>query len=93
MDAGGTIVALHLDGGRSQAHGLLDALALVDISNNLGDARTMMTHPASTTHAGVDEATRAAMGVTEGLLRLSVGLEDPSDLCDDLGQALARVGL
>ena len=93
MTAGGTIVALFLDGGRAQAHGLLDALRLIDISNNLGDSRTLMTHPASTTHFSVSADVRAQMGITEGMLRLSIGLEDPDDVIDDLGQALVRIGL
>jgi cystathionine beta-lyase/cystathionine gamma-synthase len=93
MIAGGTIVAMHLDGGRPQAQALLDALTIIDISNNLGDSRTLMTHPASTTHASVSEAVRAEMGITEGMLRLSVGLEDVDDLIDDLDQALKSAGL
>ncbi len=93
MDGGGTIMALFVDGARPQAHALLDALDLIDISNNVGDSRTLMTHPASTTHAGVAETTRLDMGITEGMLRLSVGLEDPRDLIADLDQALARIGL
>ncbi|MGL6043468.1 MAG: trans-sulfuration enzyme family protein, partial [Sandaracinobacteroides sp.] len=93
MSAGGTIIALHLDGGRAQAHGLLDALGLIDISNNIGDSRSLMTHPASTTHASVAEAVRTEMGIGEGMLRLSVGLEDPADLIEDLDQALGAVGL
>ena len=80
MTAGGTIVAMH-------------ALTIIDISNNLGDSRTLMTHPASTTHASVSEAVRAEMGITEGMLRLSVGLEDVDDLIDDLDQALKSAGL
>jgi O-succinylhomoserine sulfhydrylase len=93
MAMGGTIIALFLDGGRPQAHGLLDALELIDISNNLGDSRTLMTHPASTTHASVSAEVREQMGITEGMLRLSVGLEDPADLIDDLDAALTRIGL
>ncbi|WP_294390906.1 aminotransferase class I/II-fold pyridoxal phosphate-dependent enzyme [uncultured Sphingomonas sp.] len=93
MAAGGTIIALTVDDGRSQAHALLDALALIDISNNIGDSRSLMTHPASTTHAGLSEDVRQDMGVTEGLLRLNVGLEDPADLIDDLDQALRVAGL
>lgn len=93
MSAGGTIMAMHLDGGRAQAHGLLNALQLIDISNNVGDSRTLMTHPASTTHASVAEAVRQEMGIGEGMLRLSVGLEDPADLIADLDQALKAVGL
>ena len=93
MSAGGTILALFVDGGRPQAHGLLDALQLIDISNNLGDSRSLMTHPASTTHASVSAEAREAMGITEGMLRLSIGLEDPADLIDDLDRALKAVGL
>ncbi|PCD01596.1 O-succinylhomoserine sulfhydrylase [Sphingomonas spermidinifaciens] len=89
----GPIFSFEVDGGRAQAHGLLDALELIDISNNIGDSRSLMTHPASTTHYGVAEEKRLEMGVTEGLLRLNVGLEDPADLIDDLGQALDKVGL
>jgi cystathionine beta-lyase/cystathionine gamma-synthase len=93
MAAGGTIMSLTLDGGRRQAHALLDALQLIDISNNIGDARSLMTHPASTTHASLSPDVRADMGVGEGMLRLSVGLEDPQDLIDDLDQALQAAGL
>jgi len=93
MAATGPIFAFEVDGGRQQAHGLLDALGLIDISNNIGDSRSLMTHPSSTTHAGVSEEVRAGMGVTENMLRLNVGLEDPLDLIDDLDQALTAVGL
>ena len=93
MDACGPIFAFEVAGGRKQAHGLLDALALVDISNNIGDSRSLMTHPASTTHYGVAEEKRIEMGVTENLLRLNVGLEDPQDVIEDLDQALTAVGL
>ena len=93
MKAGGTIMALFVEGGRSQAHALLDALLLIDISNNVGDSRTLATHPASTTHASVPEAVRLEMGITEGMIRLSVGLEDADDVIDDLDQALKAVGL
>jgi len=93
MAAAGAIFALELDGGREQAHGLLDALELVDISNNIGDSRSLMTHPASTTHAGVSAEVRETMGIGEGMLRLNVGLEDADDVIADLDQALRRVGL
>ncbi|QMW22268.1 trans-sulfuration enzyme family protein [Sandaracinobacteroides saxicola] len=93
MSGGGTILALFLEGGRREAHGVLDALRLVDISNNVGDSRTLMTHPASTTHYSVAEEVRTEMGITEGMLRLSVGLEDPADVIEDLDQALRSVGL
>lgn len=93
MKAGGTILSFHLDGGLEQAHALLDALELIDISNNIGDSRSLMCHPASTTHYGVGPETRADMGVGEGMLRLNVGLEDPDDLIEDLDQALRKAGL
>jgi O-succinylhomoserine sulfhydrylase len=92
MDACGPIFAFEVEG-RTQAHALLDALELVDISNNIGDSRSLMTHPASTTHAGVTEEKRIEMGVSEGMLRLNVGLEDPRDVIDDLDSALKAVGL
>jgi O-succinylhomoserine sulfhydrylase len=93
MAAAGPIFAMEVDGGREQAHALLDALELVDISNNIGDSRSLMTHPASTTHAGVSAETRETMGIGEGMLRLNVGLEDADDVIADLDQALTRVGL
>jgi O-succinylhomoserine sulfhydrylase len=92
MDDAGPIFSFEVEG-RRQAHGLLDALELIDISNNIGDSRSLMTHPSSTTHAGVAEEKRIEMGVTEGMLRLNVGLEDPEDLIVDLDQALGQVGL
>jgi O-succinylhomoserine sulfhydrylase len=92
MDAAGPIFSLEV-AGRAQAFALLNALALIDISNNIGDSRSLMTHPASTTHASVAEDKRAEMGVTDGLLRLNVGLEDPQDLIEDLDRALTVAGL
>jgi O-succinylhomoserine sulfhydrylase len=93
MNAGGTILSLYLDGGRTQAHALLDALELVDISNNIGDSRSLMTHPSSTTHSGLSPEVRAEMGVEEGMLRLNVGLEDPLDVIEDFDRALKAAGL
>jgi O-succinylhomoserine sulfhydrylase len=92
MSACGPIFAFEVEG-RQQAHGLLDALGLIDISNNIGDSRSLLTHPSSTTHYGVAEDKRLEMGVTEGMLRLNVGLEDPEDLIGDLDQALRAVSL
>lgn len=92
MDATGPIFAFEVEG-RRQAHALLDALELIDISNNIGDSRSLMTHPASTTHHSVAPEKRAEMGVSEGMLRLNVGLEDPDDLIDDLDRALTAAGL
>jgi O-succinylhomoserine sulfhydrylase len=93
MKACGPIFSFVLDGGRKQAMGLLNALELIDISNNIGDTRSLMTHPASTTHHVMGEDGRAAMGVVEGMIRINVGLEDAQDLIDDLDQALVKVGL
>jgi O-succinylhomoserine sulfhydrylase len=89
MTDGGTIIAIELRGGRSAAFRLLNALKLIDISNNLGDAKSLACHPGTTTHQRLSEEERAAMGITEGMVRLSVGLEDVEDLIDDLDQALA----
>ncbi|ANY19775.1 O-succinylhomoserine sulfhydrylase [Tsuneonella dongtanensis] len=89
----GPIFAFEVPGGRKQAFALLDALQLVDISNNIGDCRSLMCHPASTTHANMGEDARAEMGVTEGLLRINVGLEDIDDLKEDLDRALTAAGL
>ena len=93
MDACGSVFSFEVDGGRAQAHAVLDALELIDISNNIGDSRSLMCHNASTTHYSVSAEAREEMGVTEGMLRINVGLEDPDDLIEDLDQALTRVGL
>ncbi|NYH96501.1 trans-sulfuration enzyme family protein [Novosphingobium marinum] len=93
MDAPGAIFSFVLDGGREQAHAVLDALQLIDISNNIGDARSLMCHPASTTHHNMGPEGRAAMGVDEGMLRINVGLEDPEDLIEDLDRAFGKAGL
>jgi len=93
MDAAGPIFSFVVDGGRQQAHAVLDALQLIDISNNIGDAKSLMCHPASSTHANMGEEARDEMGVDEGMLRINVGLEDPADLIEDLDQAFARAGL
>ena len=92
MDACGGIFSFEVEG-RAQAHGLLNALQLIDISNNIGDSRSLMCHNASTTHYSVSAEAREEMGVSEGMLRLNVGLEDPLDLVEDLDQALKAVGL
>jgi O-succinylhomoserine sulfhydrylase len=92
MEAGGTILSFFVRD-RAQAHALLDALELIDISNNIGDSRSLMTHPSSTTHSGLSAEVRESMGITEGMLRLNVGLEDPADLIEDLDRALGAAGL
>jgi O-succinylhomoserine sulfhydrylase len=93
MKGGGTLVTFELRGGKEAAFDFCDALQLVDISNNLGDARSLITHPASTTHFRIGAEERAKLGISDGVLRLSVGLEDAEDLLDDLerGLAAARV--
>ncbi len=92
MDATGPIFAFDV-GTRERAFALLDALELIDISNNIGDAKSLMCHPASTTHHVMGEEGRAAMGVTEGLIRINVGLEDIADLTEDLDAAMTAAGL
>ena len=92
MDACGSIFSFEVED-RAQAFALLDALTLIDISNNIGDSRSLMCHNASTTHYSVSAEARAEMGVTDGMLRLNVGLEDPQDLIEDLDQALRQAGL
>jgi len=92
MDRGGTMVVFELPGGRDQAFTFLNALEIADISNNLGDSRTIATHPWSTTHKALAEETRLELGITPGLIRLSVGLEDAHDLVTDVMQALDKSG-
>jgi cystathionine beta-lyase/cystathionine gamma-synthase len=93
MDDCGPIFSFVLDGGSAQAMAFLNALELVDISNNIGDSRSLCCHPWTTTHYGVSPEARLDMGVEEGLLRINIGLEDPRDVIADLDQALTRVGL
>ncbi|MCK9540967.1 MAG: aminotransferase class I/II-fold pyridoxal phosphate-dependent enzyme [Novosphingobium sp.] len=92
MIAAGSVFSFEVDGGRARAHAVLDALELIDISNNIGDAKTLMTHPSTTTHSSLTPQVREDMGVREGMLRISVGLEDPDDVIDDLDQALRKAG-
>ena len=88
MEAGGGIVTFEIEGGKKAAFSFGNALGLIDISNNLGDTKTIITHPETTTHQSLTPEARAELGITDGTLRLSVGLEDPDDLCEDLEQAL-----
>jgi O-succinylhomoserine sulfhydrylase len=90
MSGGGGVVTFEVAGGKAAAFKLADALGLIDISNNLGDTKSLITHPETTTHQKLTPEARAAQGVTGGLMRLSVGLEDADDLCEDLEQALKR---
>jgi O-succinylhomoserine sulfhydrylase len=96
MKAGGTVLTFELapSAGRSAkdaAFALLDALRIIDISNNLGDSKSLITHPATTTHRAMGPDGRAAIGLSDGVVRLSVGLEDVEDLIRDLGWALSQV--
>ena len=91
LEQGGTVVTLELDGGQAEAFRFLNALKIVIISNNLGDAKSIITHPATTTHQRLTEAQRDALGISEGLVRLSIGLEDAEDLISDVSQALEAV--
>ena len=88
MGEGGGIVAFEIAGGKDRAFRFLNALELIDISNNLGDAKSLITHPATTTHQRLGPEEQARMGISEGLVRLSVGLEDVEDLEEDLQNAL-----
>lgn len=90
MKGGSTLVCLELKGGKGSAFNLSNALDIILISNNLGDAKSLITHPATTTHKNMTAEARAQVGITDGTLRLSVGLEDPVDLVADLDQALAQ---
>ncbi|MEM6309714.1 MAG: O-succinylhomoserine sulfhydrylase [Pseudomonadota bacterium] len=88
---GGTMLALDLMGGKPAAFAFLNALKVCLISNNLGDAKTILTHPATTTHQRLSTEQRAALGITDGMVRMSVGIEDPEDLVGDILQALDAV--
>jgi O-succinylhomoserine sulfhydrylase len=90
MSAGGSIVTFEVEGGRERAFAVLDALRLIDLSNNLGDSRTLAIHPATTTHLRIGAEERSRTGITEGTIRVSVGLEDVEDLREDLSAALGR---
>jgi O-succinylhomoserine sulfhydrylase len=91
MRAGSTLVAFEVKGDKAGAFRFQDALKLVRISNNLGDAKSLITHPATTTHQRLAPAARAELGISDGLVRLSVGLEHPDDVVEDLLAALEAV--
>ena len=99
QSGGGTVVTFDLavpegstpDVAKKATFGVVDALRIIDISNNLGDAKSIITHPATTTHRKLGAEGRAAVGIAESTVRLSVGLEDPEDLIDDLTQALGTL--
>ena len=92
MSGGGTLVTFDIKGGKEACFRFMNALQIVDISNNLGDSKSLATHPATTTHMRIGEVERAKLGITDGTVRLSVGLEDVADLIEDLAEALDAVG-
>jgi len=91
MQSGGTMLSVVVKGGKAAAFNVLNSLKMIDISNNLGDSKTLATHPATTTHQRLDEDERARLGISDGLIRISVGLEDAADIRDDFEQALNNV--
>jgi O-succinylhomoserine sulfhydrylase len=91
MSQGGSMVTFEIAGGREEAFRFANALQLIDVSNNLGDAKSLITHPATTTHWRIGAAARAELGISDAMLRLSVGLEDTEDLKADLARALAAI--
>jgi len=92
MSGFGSVVCFDLNGSKERAFRFMNALQLADISNNLGDTKTLATHPATTTHQRLSAEDRAELGITDGFVRLSIGLEDAEDLKDDIAQALAKAG-
>ena len=91
MKAGGTVVTFEVAGGKQAAFAAMNAFGLIAVSNNLGDSKSLATHPATTTHMRIGAEERAKLGITDGVIRVSIGLEDPEDLKDDLAQALAAI--
>jgi O-succinylhomoserine sulfhydrylase len=91
MSAGGNMISFEVKGGKRGAFDVLRALDVVKISNNLGDAKSIVTHPATTTHQRLTPEARAHLGITDGLVRLSIGLEDTDDLLEDITNALDAV--
>jgi O-succinylhomoserine sulfhydrylase len=91
MTKGGTVVTLNIKGGKEGAFRFLNALNVVTLSNNLGDSKSLITHPATTTHQRLSAELRANLGIGDGLVRLSIGLEDTGDLIDDVMTALDAV--
>ena len=91
LEKGGTVVTFDLQGGQAAAFRFLNALRIIIISNNLGDANSTITQPATTTHQRLTPEQRATLGITEGMVRLSLGIEDAADLVADIEQALEAV--
>jgi len=91
MSGGSTLVCFELKGGKEAAFALQNALDIVKISNNLGDSKSLITHPATTTHKNLTDEARAELGISPGTVRLSAGIEDTDDLIEDFARALAKV--
>lgn len=91
MTAGGTVVTFEIPGGKDAAFQVMNEFRLIAVSNNLGDSKSLATHPATTTHMRIGAEERAKLGITDGVIRLSVGLEDVEDIKDDLAAALANL--
>ena len=90
MTNGGGIVSFELKGGIASGRAFLNGLEMISMTNNLGDTRSIASHPASTTHSKLTEEERLAVGITPGLIRISVGLEHPQDVLEDILQALEK---
>lgn len=91
MKSGGGLIAFDMKKGKKAAFALMNGLKIIDISNNLGDSKSLITHPATTTHSNIEKKERDSLGITDGILRLSVGIEDVNDLIRDLESALKLV--
>ena len=91
MSKGGTLLTMILDGGKKEVFKMLNNLEIIDISNNLGDTKSLITHPATTTHYSLGQEGRKEAGISDGMIRLSVGLENPEDLIDDLDISLDKI--
>jgi O-succinylhomoserine sulfhydrylase len=91
MKAGGCVVAFEVEGGVAGGRQFFDGIRLLSLSANLGDSRSIVTHPASTTHSKLSPQERSQSGITDGMVRVSVGLEHPADIIADLGQALGGI--
>ncbi|MEM9574563.1 MAG: O-succinylhomoserine sulfhydrylase [Pseudomonadota bacterium] len=92
MKGGSTLICFEMHGGKKAAFAMENALKIIKLSNNLGDSKSLITHPATTTHKNLSDEDRAELGITDGTVRLSIGLEDSADLIADLDQALAKAG-
>jgi O-succinylhomoserine sulfhydrylase len=92
MGGGGPVVSFEIKGDKARAFRFMNALSIFKISNNLGDAKSLVTHPATTTHQRLTPDARAELGIFDNTIRLSIGLEDVQDLTEDLDQAFAAAG-